>query len=148
MSGSFRLKDVESYSSWYGFDHDAPALLHEAVYGLPEWNAKAIAPARLVANPGCYPTSVLLALLPLVTSGMLEIGSDIFCDSKSGVTGAGRGARVEMLFGEVARISGPTTPSPTGTPPKCARNSAGTSTTSRSCRICCRSTGAFCPRCT
>jgi N-acetyl-gamma-glutamyl-phosphate reductase len=102
LSGSFRLKNVDSYSSWYGFQHANPELLNAAVYGLPEWNAKTIAPARLIANPGCYPTSVLLALLPLIRSGMVETGSDIFCDSKSGVTGAGRSAKQETHFAEVA----------------------------------------------
>ncbi|MBP1622443.1 MAG: argC [Acidobacteria bacterium] len=102
FSGAFRLKDVESYSSWYGFQHANPDLLREAVYGLPEWNAKAIAPARLIANPGCYPTSVSLALLPLIRAGMLEMGSHIISDSKSGVTGAGRGTKAEMMFSEVA----------------------------------------------
>lgn len=102
LSGSFRLKDEASYPVWYGFPHEAPELLQMAVYGLPEWNAGAIAGARLVANPGCYPTSVILPLLPLVRAGMLAAGSDIVCDSKSGVTGAGRAARADMLFGEVS----------------------------------------------
>jgi N-acetyl-gamma-glutamyl-phosphate reductase len=102
LSGSFRLKNVDSYSSWYGFNHANPELLNAAVYGLPEWNSKTIAPAKLIANPGCYPTSVLLALLPLIRSGMIETGSDIFCDSKSGATGAGRAAKQELHFAEVA----------------------------------------------
>jgi N-acetyl-gamma-glutamyl-phosphate reductase len=101
FSGSFRLKDAASYHSWYGFQHASPELLDAAVYGLPEWNAKAIATAKLIANPGCYPTSVILALLPLVRAGMLETGSDIFCDSKSGVTGAGRAPKQELQFAEV-----------------------------------------------
>jgi N-acetyl-gamma-glutamyl-phosphate reductase len=102
FSGAFRLKQADSYSSWYGFRHANPELLKAAVYGLAEWNMKAIASARLIANPGCYPTSVTLALLPLVRAGMLEVGSDIYCDSKSGVTGAGRGARQELMFSEVS----------------------------------------------
>jgi N-acetyl-gamma-glutamyl-phosphate reductase len=102
FSGSFRLKDVESYNSWYGFSHSSPDLLIAAVYGIPELNAKAIATARLVANPGCYPTSVILALLPLIQAGMLEMGSDIICDSKSGVTGAGRGIKQDLMFAEVS----------------------------------------------
>jgi N-acetyl-gamma-glutamyl-phosphate reductase len=102
LSGAFRLKDATSYPSWYGFDHANPDLLNAAVYGLPEWNAKAIGSARLIANPGCYPTSAILALLPLIRAGMLETGSEIICDSKSGVTGAGRGAKPEMMFPEVA----------------------------------------------
>lgn len=101
FSGAFRLKDAASYPSWYGFDHASPHLLTTAVYGLPEWNAPAIASARLIANPGCYPTSVILALLPLVRAGILDPGSDIICDSKSGATGAGRGAKPELMFSEV-----------------------------------------------
>jgi N-acetyl-gamma-glutamyl-phosphate reductase len=101
FSGAFRLKDVGSYSSWYGFQHSNPELLNTAVYGLPEWNAKAIAPARLIANPGCYPTSVILALRPLIQADMLEVGSVIISDSKSGVTGAGRSAKAELMFSEV-----------------------------------------------
>ncbi|HYK89440.1 MAG TPA: N-acetyl-gamma-glutamyl-phosphate reductase [Acidobacteriota bacterium] len=102
LSGSFRLKDETRYPTWYGFTHSRPDLVKIAVYGLPEWNAKTICGAKLVANPGCYPTSVLLPLLPLVRAGMLSPGSEIVCDSKSGVTGAGRSARLEMLFGEVS----------------------------------------------
>ncbi len=110
LSGSFRLKDAASYPSWYGFPHEAPELLRMSVYGLPEWNAGALAGARLVANPGCYPTSVILPLLPLVRAGMLSRGSDIVCDSKSGVTGAGRAAKLEMLFGEVSENFRPYSP--------------------------------------
>jgi N-acetyl-gamma-glutamyl-phosphate reductase len=110
LSGSFRLKDASSYSRWYGFHHSAPDLLEKAVYGLPEWNAESIAGARLVANPGCYPTCVLLPMLPLVRAGLLASGSDIFCDSKSGVTGAGRAARLDMLFGEVSENFRPYSP--------------------------------------
>lgn len=101
FSGAFRLKDTASYSSWYGFDHTGTQLLSTAVYGLAEWNAAEIASARLIANPGCYPTSVLLALLPLIRGGLLETGSEIFCDSKSGATGAGRGAKPELMFSEI-----------------------------------------------
>ncbi len=110
FSGAFRLKDKASYPSWYGFQHTSPELLGNAVYGLPEWNARQIAPARLIANPGCYPTSVILALLPLVRAGMLETGSEIFCDSKSGVTGAGRGVRQELMFSEVTENFRPYSP--------------------------------------
>jgi N-acetyl-gamma-glutamyl-phosphate reductase len=102
LSGSFRLKNKAQYPSWYGFDHAAPELLDIAVYGLPEWHAAAIARTNLIANPGCYPTSVLLPLLPLARAGMIEAGSDIVCDSKSGATGAGRAARLNLLFGEVS----------------------------------------------
>jgi N-acetyl-gamma-glutamyl-phosphate reductase len=102
LSGSFRLKASSSYSPWYGFDHLQQGLLDRAAYGLTEWNERAIAAAELVANPGCYPTSVLLGLLPLGKAGMLEVGSEIICDAKSGVTGAGRTARLDLSFGEVA----------------------------------------------
>jgi len=110
FSGSFRLRDAISYPSWYGFKHDEPDLLRQAVYGLAEWNGKAIAGARLVANPGCYPTSVLLPLLPLVKADLVAPGSDIICDSKSGVTGAGRGARLDVLFAEVSENFRPYSP--------------------------------------
>jgi len=102
LSGSFRLREASLYGSWYGFTHEAPELLLEAAYGLPEWRGESIRRARLVANPGCYPTSALLALLPLVRAGILAQDSEIICDSKSGVTGAGRSLRTDLLFGEVA----------------------------------------------
>lgn len=102
LSGSFRLRDASLYDSWYGFSHEAPELLVETAYGLPEWQRDVIRSARLVANPGCYPTSALLALLPLARAGVLAQGSDIICDSKSGVTGAGRSLRMDLLFGEVS----------------------------------------------
>ena len=90
LSGAFRLKDPAAYAHWYDFDHHAADALAEAVYGIPEFNAAAIAKARLVANPGCYPTSVLLALVPLLKSGWVDVAAGIIADSKSGVTGAGR----------------------------------------------------------
>jgi N-acetyl-gamma-glutamyl-phosphate reductase len=101
LSGSFRLRSAASYPSWYGFEHKEQSLLDSAVYGLTEWTGEKLRGIRLVANPGCYPTSVLLALLPLVRAGLLAPGSEIICDSKSGVTGAGRAARQDLLFGEV-----------------------------------------------
>ena len=110
FSGAFRLKDASSYPGWYGFDHKDVSLLKKAVYGLPEWNAREIAAARLIANPGCYPTSVNLALLPLVRAGLLETGSEIFCDCKSGVSGAGRSAKPEMMFAEITGSFRPYSP--------------------------------------
>ncbi len=110
LSGSFRLREAADYSSWYEFEHKNPALLREAVYGLAEWNEVAIRRARLVANPGCYPTSALLALLPLVRAGFLEPGSQIVCDSKSGVSGAGRTAKLHLMFGEVGENFRPYSP--------------------------------------
>jgi N-acetyl-gamma-glutamyl-phosphate reductase len=110
FSGAFRLNDPESYPKWYGFRHADPGLLNKAVYGLPEWNAGAIADATLLANPGCYPTSVTLALIPLIKAGIIEAGSDIFCDSKSGSTGAGRGVKQALMFCEVAENFRPYNP--------------------------------------
>jgi N-acetyl-gamma-glutamyl-phosphate reductase len=89
LSGAFRLKDPAAYQRWYKFTHHAPELLAEAVYGLPEWNRAAVPAARLVANPGCYPTSVILGLKPLLCEGLVDVEAGLVCDSKSGVSGAG-----------------------------------------------------------
>ncbi|MCL2877675.1 MAG: N-acetyl-gamma-glutamyl-phosphate reductase [Acidobacteria bacterium] len=110
FSGAFRLKDASSYPGWYGFDHTDVSLLEKAVYGLSEWNTREIAQAQLIANPGCYPTSVDLALLPLVRAGLLKTGSEIFCDCKSGVSGAGRSAKPEMMFAEITGSFRPYSP--------------------------------------
>ena len=88
ISADFRLKDADEYPKWYDFTHPAPKLLQKAVYGLPEIHRGEIAKANLVANPGCYPTGALLALVPAVKEGLIH--SDIIVDSKSGVSGAGR----------------------------------------------------------
>lgn len=88
ISADFRLKDPDEYQQWYGANHPAPDLLAEAVYGLTEWYRPQIAECSLVANPGCYPTSALLALGPALKEGL--ISDDIIIDSKSGVSGAGR----------------------------------------------------------
>ena len=101
LSGAFRLKDPAAYTRWYGFDHHAAEALAEAVYGIPELDAPAIAPARLVANPGCYPTSVILALAPLLRAGWVDVRAGIIADSKSGVTGAGRKPSEKLHFPEV-----------------------------------------------
>ncbi|MGH6932583.1 MAG: N-acetyl-gamma-glutamyl-phosphate reductase [Dongiaceae bacterium] len=100
LSADFRLADVAVYAEWYGHEHQAPELQREAVYGLTELNRKAIAPARLVANPGCYPTSAQLPLVPLLEAGQIEPG-DIIIDAKSGVSGAGRDAKQGSLYAEV-----------------------------------------------
>ncbi|MBF0162653.1 MAG: N-acetyl-gamma-glutamyl-phosphate reductase [Magnetococcales bacterium] len=100
LSADFRLQDAATYRAWYGDDHRAPELLAEAVYGLPELHRSAIAQARLVANPGCYPTSVLLALAPLLRGGWID-PQTLLVDSKSGVSGAGRAASQEGLFAEL-----------------------------------------------
>jgi len=88
ISADFRLKDAAEYLPWYGFTHPAPQLLKQAVYGLTELYRSQVASARLVANPGCYPTGAILALAPVVKEGLIE--PDIIVDSKSGVSGAGR----------------------------------------------------------
>lgn len=99
LSGDFRLKDALQYPQWYGYEHRFPAYLAESVYGLPEYNREAIRNAELVANPGCYPTSVLLALKPLLAEGAVETG-DIIIDAKSGVSGAGRSPKLPFHFPE------------------------------------------------
>ncbi|MGH9434243.1 MAG: N-acetyl-gamma-glutamyl-phosphate reductase [Terriglobia bacterium] len=101
LSGAFRLKRTGSYPRWYGFEHSAAEALAEAVYGLPELNAEAVRTARLVANPGCYPTSIILALAPLLEAGWVDDAAGIICDSLSGVSGAGRSLRDDLLFEEV-----------------------------------------------
>ena len=101
LSADFRLRDPDTYAAWYGHSHEAPELQRKAVYGLTELAREAVAAADLVACPGCYPTAALLPLSPLVAEGLIDAG-DILIDAKSGVTGAGRAAKQEMLFGEVA----------------------------------------------
>jgi N-acetyl-gamma-glutamyl-phosphate reductase len=90
LSGDFRLP-AESYPEWYGWEHPSPAWLDKAVYGLPEWFAERIASAGLVANPGCYTTTAILGLAPLIRAGLVD-GSVIRIDGKSGLSGAGRAA--------------------------------------------------------
>lgn len=102
LSGAFRLGTPERYERWYGAPHSAPSLLAEAVYGLPECNRSAIAGARFVSNPGCYPTAANLALAPLVEAGLVDRAAGIVCDAKSGVSGAGRKASLKTSFCEVA----------------------------------------------
>jgi len=99
MSADFRLRDQAMYAQWYGHAHRAPDLQGEAVYGLTELYRKEITAARLVACPGCYPTAVLLALVPLVKAGLVD-AHDLVIDAKSGVTGAGRGLKQNTLFAE------------------------------------------------
>lgn len=99
MSADFRLRDPAAYKEWYGLDHVATELQPEAVYGLTEHYREAVASARLIACPGCYPTAVLLALLPLVRPGLID-ARDIVIDAKSGVSGAGRSLRENVLFCE------------------------------------------------
>jgi N-acetyl-gamma-glutamyl-phosphate reductase len=98
LSADFRLHDAATYQRWYGLAHTEPALLAQAVYGLPELHRAAIAPADLVANPGCYPTSVILGLAPLARAGWLH--GQVIADSKSGVSGAGRKPKLNNSFVE------------------------------------------------
>ena len=99
LSADFRLKDPEVWAKWYGMEHGCAELLEEAVYGLPEVNREQIRSARLVANPGCYPTAVLLGFLPLLEGGLADVDR-LIADAKSGVSGAGRKAALNTLFCE------------------------------------------------
>jgi N-acetyl-gamma-glutamyl-phosphate reductase len=101
LAADFRIKDHEEWEKWYGMQHAAPELLGEAVYGLPEVNRAGIRSARLVANPGCYPTAVQLGFLPLIESGSVDTAY-LIADAKSGVSGAGRKAEVHTLFAEAS----------------------------------------------
>jgi N-acetyl-gamma-glutamyl-phosphate reductase len=101
MSGAFRLKDPQLYADWYGFEHTAPALLKEAVYGLPEFFGQHVRDARLVANPGCYATAAILPLAPLYKAVALDPAATVVVDGKSGVSGAGRQPKFETHFCEV-----------------------------------------------
>lgn len=100
LSADFRIKDVKTYESWYKIEHKSPQYLNEAVYGLCEINRDKIKDARLVANPGCYPTCSFLSVYPLVKEGIINPNT-IIIDAKSGTSGAGRGAKVDNLFCEV-----------------------------------------------
>jgi len=99
FSADYRLKDPEVFAQWYGEKHGDPQRLSEAVYGLPELFRKEILNARLIANPGCYPTSAILALAPLLKAGVIE-SEDIVIDSKSGVSGAGRNPKLTTHYPE------------------------------------------------
>jgi N-acetyl-gamma-glutamyl-phosphate reductase len=101
LSGAFRLRTPENYTSWYKEPHTQPALLAEAVYGLPEFCREAIPGARLLSNPGCYPTAANLAIRPLVEAGVVDRSVGIVCDAKSGTSGAGRKASLKTSFSEV-----------------------------------------------
>lgn len=99
LAADFRIKDIVEWEKWYGMSHACPDLVAEAVYGLPEVNRAEIAQARLVANPGCYPTAVQLGFLPLIEAGLVDVGS-LIADAKSGASGAGRKAAVGTLLAE------------------------------------------------
>ncbi|HEX7361561.1 MAG TPA: N-acetyl-gamma-glutamyl-phosphate reductase [Bryobacteraceae bacterium] len=101
LSAAFRLRDPETYSRWYKERHTAPQLLDEAVYGLPEFYREEIRGARLIANPGCYPTAANLALRPLLEADLVDRTRGVVCDAKSGVSGAGRKPSLKTSFSEV-----------------------------------------------
>lgn len=100
LAADFRIRDISEWEKWYGMTHACPELVAEAVYGLPELNRQAIREARLVANPGCYPTAVQLGFLPLLEAGLVD-ETALIADTKSGVSGAGRKAETPILFAEV-----------------------------------------------
>ena len=100
LSADFRIKDVNVYEKWYAIEHKAPQYIEEAVYGLCEVNREKIKQARIIANPGCYPTCSFLSIYPCVKEGLIDPNT-IIIDAKSGTSGAGRGAKVDNLFCEV-----------------------------------------------
>ena len=99
LAADFRLKDIAEWKQWYAMDHACPDILQEAVYGLPEINREAIKTARIIANPGCYPTAVSLGYIPLIENNLID-DAHLIADAKSGVSGAGRGASVATLLCE------------------------------------------------
>jgi N-acetyl-gamma-glutamyl-phosphate reductase len=101
LAADYRLKDPDSWQEWYGMPHETPDLLQEAVYGLPELHREKIASARLIANPGFYPTAVQLGFIPLIEAGIIDT-SHLIADAKSGVSGAGRGANIAALMCEAS----------------------------------------------
>uniref|UniRef100_Q02B44 N-acetyl-gamma-glutamyl-phosphate reductase n=1 Tax=Solibacter usitatus (strain Ellin6076) TaxID=234267 RepID=Q02B44_SOLUE len=101
LSGAFRLRTPENYQTWYKEPHTQPELLAEAVYGLPEYCRDRIPSARLLSNPGCYPTAANLAIRPLIEAGVVDRSAGIVCDAKSGVSGAGRKPSLKTSFCEV-----------------------------------------------
>ena len=100
LSADYRIKDVATYEKWYGIKHKSPQFIDEAVYGLCELNRDKVKEARLVANPGCYPTCSTLSIYPLAKAGLIDM-STLIIDAKSGTSGAGRGAKVPNLYCEV-----------------------------------------------
>ncbi len=101
LAADFRIKDIEVWEKWYGMQHACPELVEQAVYGLPEINRQYIKSAEIIANPGCYPTATTLGFLPLVKNNLVKLTS-LIADTKSGITGAGRGASVANLYSETA----------------------------------------------
>lgn len=100
LSADFRIKDVAKYEKWYGIKHQSPQFIKEAVYGLCEVNREDIKNARLIANPGCFPTCSTLSIYPMAKEGLIDMNT-VIIDAKSGTSGAGRGAKVANLYCEV-----------------------------------------------
>ncbi len=101
LAADFRLQDVSQFEKWYGMPHSCTRVLEEAVYGLPELNREAIKKARVIGNPGCYPTTMQLGFYPLLKAGVIDAGN-LIADCKSGVSGAGRKAEIGLLFSETS----------------------------------------------
>jgi N-acetyl-gamma-glutamyl-phosphate reductase len=102
LAADFRLQDIAAFEQWYSMSHSCPDVLKKAVYGIPELNRAQIKTANVVANPGCYPTTVLLGLAPLLEKKLIDLSAPIIADSKSGISGAGRKASVGTLFAEAS----------------------------------------------
>lgn len=102
LSGAFRLRDASLYPKFYGFEHARPDLLEKAVYGLTEFAREELRGAKLIANPGCYPTTVIVPMKPLLDAGLVDTSQPVICDSKSGVTGAGKSPTSTTHFVEVS----------------------------------------------
>ncbi len=102
LSGAFRLRDASLYPKFYGFEHTRPDLLEQAVYGLTEFVREELRGATLIANPGCYPTTIIVPMKPLLDAGLIDASQPIICDSKSGVTGAGKTPTAATHFVEVS----------------------------------------------
>jgi N-acetyl-gamma-glutamyl-phosphate reductase len=101
LAADFRLKNIAHFEQWYGMPHSCPDLLKEAVYGLPELNREAIKSARIIGNPGCYPTTIQLGFYPLLKAGIID-ASNLIADCKSGASGAGRKAEIGLLLSEAS----------------------------------------------
>lgn len=101
LAADFRINDLQAWAKWYGFEHTCPEIMSKVAYGLPELFREQVKQASVIANPGCYPTTILLGLKPLIEAGLVEL-SGIIADGKSGVSGAGKGANVAMLAAEMS----------------------------------------------
>ncbi|MGC9385730.1 MAG: N-acetyl-gamma-glutamyl-phosphate reductase [Hydrogenovibrio sp.] len=101
LAADFRIENLQAWSKWYGVEHTCPDMMPQVAYGLPEWFRDDIQKAQIIANPGCYPTSILLAAVPFLKAGLVKTDA-IIADGKSGVSGAGRGAKVAMLGAEMS----------------------------------------------